>query len=152
LEKIQDCKEKNDLTFWSHLNNQVLTEKEKIVQELYKYYTEQFKPPTIDSNDAHYIEIEEEFKEIIKSFSIMKEEIQQTNVKEIGDSIRSLKAKKSSGYDSVSNYMLKLLPPGYTQCRYNCFNLWLKECKFSQQWKVAKVISLNKLNTADKNP
>ncbi|CAF3314472.1 unnamed protein product [Rotaria socialis] len=162
LEKIQESKTKNDVNFWSHLgklykqkslpfaklkvNNKIISDKEVIAQELYKYYTDQFQPPYIDRNDPHDSEIENEFQDILKSFSNSME-IEQTNIKEICYAIKSLKPKKSAGYDSISNFMLKLLPPGYLQCLWNCFNLWLKECRFPHDWKVAKVISLNKLKT-----
>ncbi|CAF3209572.1 unnamed protein product [Rotaria socialis] len=162
FEKIQESKTKNDVNFWSHLgklykqkslpfaklkvNNKIISDKEIIAQELYKYYTDQFQPPYIDRNDPHDSEIENEFQDILKSFSNSME-IEQTNIKEICYAIKSLKPKKSAGYDSISNFMLKLLPPGYLQCLWNCFNLWLKECRFPHDWKVAKVISLNKLKT-----
>ncbi|CAM4975916.1 unnamed protein product [Rotaria socialis] len=162
FEKIQESKTKNDVNFWSHLgklykqkslpfaklkvNNKIISDKEVIAQELYKYYTDQFQPPYIDRNDPHDSEIENEFQDILKSFSNSME-IEQTNIKEICYAIKSLKPKKSAGYDSISNFMLKLLPPGYLQCLCNCFNLWLKECRFPHDWKVAKVISLNKLKT-----
>ncbi|CAM2713798.1 unnamed protein product [Rotaria socialis] len=162
FEKIQESKTKNDVNFWSHLgklykqkslpfaklkvNNKIISDKEVIAQELYKYYTDQFQPPYIDRNDPHDSEIENEFQDILKSFSNSME-IEQTNIKEICYAIKSLKPKKSAGYDSISNFMLKLLPPGYLQCLWNCFNLWLKECRFPHDWKVAKVISLNKLKT-----
>ncbi len=76
------------------------------------------------------------------------EEVEQTNLKEICDSLRSLKSKRSAGYDSVSNYMLKILSPGYLQFLCYCFNLWLTKCRFSNNSKVAEIINLNKLKTS----
>ncbi len=51
----------------------------------------------------------------------------------------------SSGLDQVSNQMIKLLPPLYIECLVNCFNVWLKECRYPDFWKTAKIITLNKL-------
>ncbi|CAF2105169.1 unnamed protein product [Rotaria magnacalcarata] len=51
----------------------------------------------------------------------------------------------SSGYDQISNYMIKILPPSYIKCLTNCFNVWLKEGRYPEQWKLAKIITLNKL-------
>ena len=56
-----------------------------------------------------------------------------------------MKNKKSSGYDQISNYMIKLLPPGYVHCLLKCFNDWLQEGRYPNFWKIAKVVTLNKL-------
>ena len=66
---------------------------------------------------------------------------------EIKRLIKTLKPKKSSGFDQVSNYIIKKLPPNYIECLARCFNCWLKECRYPDEWKVAKVITLNKLNS-----
>ena len=41
--------------------------------------------------------------------------------------------------------MIKLLPPSYVICLANCFNEWLREGRFQEQWKLAKIVTLNKL-------
>ena len=56
-----------------------------------------------------------------------------------------MKGKKSSGFDEVSNQMIKMLPPTYIECLVKCFNTWLKVCRYPNFWKTAKVITLNKL-------
>lgn len=164
LEKIQESKNtKSEKIFWSHLgsiykqktlpfekirkNNKIITDKGDIAEELYNYYKEQFLPPPIDLNDETDVEIEKEYLEIKEELAKLNCPVESATEKEISDSIRSLRPKKPAGYDSVSNFMLKLLPPGYVQCLRNCFNTWLKECRFPQEWKIAKVVSLNKLKT-----
>ena len=41
--------------------------------------------------------------------------------------------------------MIKLLPPSYVICLAYCFNEWLREGRFQEQWKLAKVVTWNKL-------
>ncbi|CAF5194789.1 unnamed protein product, partial [Rotaria magnacalcarata] len=41
--------------------------------------------------------------------------------------------------------MIKRIPPGYINCLANCFNTWLKEYRYPDVWKLAKIITLNKL-------
>ena len=41
--------------------------------------------------------------------------------------------------------MIKRLPPSYIECLVNCFNQWLSECKYPDVWKLAKIVTLNKL-------
>jgi hypothetical protein len=41
--------------------------------------------------------------------------------------------------------MIKLLPRGYIHCLLNCFNHWLQECRYLDFWKIAKIVTLNKL-------
>ena len=72
-------------------------------------------------------------------------ELATTSIKEIMRITKKMKGKKSSGYDLVSNQIIKLLPPVYIECLVNCFNGWLKECRFPECWKIAKIIILNKL-------
>ena len=64
---------------------------------------------------------------------------------EITRCIKKLKPKKSTGFDLVSNFIIKRLPPGYIECLVNCFNVWLSECRYPNHWKLAKIVTLNKL-------
>ncbi|CAF1078909.1 unnamed protein product [Rotaria magnacalcarata] len=38
-----------------------------------------------------------------------------------------------------------MLPPGYITCLTICFNVWIKEGRYPEQWKLAKIVTLNKL-------
>ncbi|CAF1944486.1 unnamed protein product, partial [Rotaria magnacalcarata] len=161
MEQIQSSKNKGEAVFWSHLGkiykqkslpfsklkvgDVVLTDKENISNELYEHYMEQFKPPLLDFTNTHDMEIMKEFEEILKGLSTSTEEVEVTNTSEIRNAIRSLKPKKSAGYDNISNFIIKRLPPGYIQGLGNCFNLWLKECRMPNEWKLAKIKTLNKL-------
>ena len=41
--------------------------------------------------------------------------------------------------------MIKRLPPSYISCLANCFNTWLREYRYPEVWKLAKIVTLNKL-------
>jgi len=66
---------------------------------------------------------------------------------EIKRHISKLKPKKSSGFDAVSNFMIKRIPPSYINCLVKCFNAWLSEYRYPDVWKLAKIVTLNKLKT-----
>jgi hypothetical protein len=68
-----------------------------------------------------------------------------TTVLEVKKHIAKLKPKKSSGFDTVSNFMIKRIPPSYVSCLVNCFNTWLREYRYPDVWKLAKIVTLNKL-------
>ena len=59
--------------------------------------------------------------------------------------VKRMKNKRSSGYDQVSHHMIKLLPPTHLQCLAECFNAWVVEGQYPEFWKLAKIITLNKL-------
>ena len=40
--------------------------------------------------------------------------------------------------------MIKKLPPSYIDCLAKCFNIWLSECRYPDEWKLAKIVTLNK--------
>ena len=46
--------------------------------------------------------------------------------------------------DLVSNLMIKKLPPSYIDSLAKCFNIWLRECRYSDEWKLANIVTLNK--------
>ena len=46
--------------------------------------------------------------------------------------------------DLVSNLMIKKLLPSYIDCLAKCFNIWLRECRYPDEWELAKIVTLNK--------
>ena len=82
---------------------------------------------------------------LLNELSTSKKSMKFTNAFEITKFIKKLKPKKSLGFDQISNFMIKLLPPSYTTCSVNCFNVWLAEDRYSEQWKLAKIVTLNEL-------
>ncbi|CAF4220794.1 unnamed protein product [Rotaria magnacalcarata] len=161
LVKIQQTHEKKDKMFCTYLSriyktrtlpfyrllsgNKLLSEHDEIMKELHKHYSEQFKTPLIDYSDANEVKIDNECNEISRMLSNSTGKMEKTSIEEIRRLIRSLKPKKSAGCDQVSNYMIKRLPPIYIECLVNCFNKWLSECRYPDVWKLAKIVTLNKL-------
>ncbi|CAF4490181.1 unnamed protein product [Rotaria socialis] len=123
----------------------VLTKENEISDDLYRYYSEQFKAQNADMSDAHENQIETEYLELINKLSILNEKIEKANFTKIKKHILKLKQKKSSGFDAVSNFIIIRIPPGYISCLVNCFNTWLNERRYPDMWKLTKVVTLNKL-------
>ena len=76
--------------------------------------------------------------------AIIDEEIEKTHVTKIRRYISKLKPKESTGYDEVSNFVIKKIYPDYISCLVNCFNTWLSEYRYPRCWKLAKTVTLNK--------
>ena len=95
--------------FWLHLSkvykhralpfskldtgNTVLTKDNEIRDELYRYYSEQFKAQNTNTSDPDQMEIETEYLEIINRLAISREKIEMTNALEIKRHISKLKPK-----------------------------------------------------------
>lgn len=164
LSKIQDTHDNKDRAFWLHLSRvykhkslpftklhtdtKVLSEEKEINEELYKYYSEQFKARSENSSNPHERQIEIEYQNLMNTLMMESEQkIERTNEFEVKKYIAKLKPKKSYGFDTVSNFVIKRIPPGYISCIVHCFNTWIDECKYPDTWKLAKIITLNKLKT-----
>ena len=70
--------------------------------------------------------------------------VDETSTAEISRLIKTLKPKTTAGFDLVSNLMIKKLPPSYIDCLAKCFNIWLSECRYPDEWKLVKIVTLNK--------
>ncbi len=70
-----------------------------------------------------------------------------TNFVEIKKHISNLKPKKSSGFDTVSNFMIKRIPLSFINYLSNCFNTGLSEYRYPDVWKLDKIVTSNKLKT-----
>ena len=161
LSKIQETHRNTDRAFWLYLSRvykhsslpfakldtgtAILTKENEISDELYRYYSEQFKTQNMGMSDPHEVQIETEYLELMNKLAMSNEKIEMTNITEIKKHIAKLKPKKSSGCDAVSNFMIKRIPPSYISCLVNCFNTWLSEYRYPDVWKLAKIITLNKL-------
>jgi hypothetical protein len=163
LSKIQETHDNKEGAFWQYLSRvykrktlpfskldsgkTILRKENDISDELYQYYSEQFKAQSTDISDSHEIEIETEYIELMNKLATVNEKIETTNFTEIKRHISKLKPKKSSGFDAVSNFMIKRIPPSYIRCLVKCFNTWLSEYRYPEFWKLAKIVTLNKLKT-----
>ena len=127
------------------MNTRIISD-EQITEELLKYFRDQSVAPVIEATNHHDIQIVKEYQEAKELLvAATNSGLETTSIREIMKIIKKMKGKKSSGYDLVSNQIIKLLPPVYIECLVNCFNGWLKEGRFPECWKMAKVIILNKL-------
>lgn len=61
--------------------------------------------------------------------------------------IYKLKNKKSSGYEQVSNYMIKIFPPAYKQRLVKFLQHMAKNSVHSEFSIIAKIVTLNRLKT-----
>ena len=161
LSSVQDNYINDTSGFWKHLsriyrpttlpfkklavNNKQLTAPKDIVDALYSYYKDTFSMQNIQPADEHTAHVEKEYEEILKQLAECKKKIKPTSVLEIQKIIKKLKPKKSVGVDFISNYMIKKLPPTYIECLCSCFNEWLSYSIFIDDWKAAKIVTLNKL-------
>ena len=135
------------LMHFSKLDNRqsVLSDKKEIVHTLFSYYEKQFKKTVIKTDEPNDMGIEEEHGILLKELSVSEETIQFTSAFEITKFIKKLKPKKSSGFEQISNFMMKLLPQSYITCLVNCFNVWLNDGRYPDQCKLTKIGTLNKL-------
>jgi hypothetical protein len=161
LLNIQCNHDKSEKTFWKHLSKiyrlqslpftklavgfQVITSTREITNELYKYYSSLFTEQKTDKLDETDNQIEKEYREVLDQLNACTTTIKPTCVYELKNVIRTLKPKKSSGFDEISNFMIKRLPPTYLECLSKCFNDWMKRNIFLNDWKAAKIVTLNKI-------
>ncbi|CAF4018496.1 unnamed protein product, partial [Rotaria sp. Silwood1] len=61
----------------------------------------------------------------------------QFSEQEIKNTIRSLKNKNSSGFDQVSNKMIKLLPAHYHVLLTHAYNELFRAAHWGKEWKMA---------------
>jgi hypothetical protein len=128
------------------VGNETLSDEKLITENLFSYYEEQSKPATMDLNDPHDQQVELEYQEIMRHLQRPADvELEGTTTFEVTRIIKNMKGKKSSGHDQISNQIIKLLTPRYIECLVSCFNKWLRENKYPDLSKEAKIITLNKL-------
>jgi hypothetical protein len=163
LLSVQENQGTNQSAFWKHLSNiyrpsappfnkiivdnKTITDPNQIIEALFNHYKNLFSPPTADLDDLHINQIENEYGNILKEITVCNKDIRPTNIQEMRRIIKELKPKKSAGLDKISNFIIKRLPPVFLECLCYCFNDWLSQGLFPDEWKIAKIITLNKLKT-----
>lgn len=162
LHTIQTSYDNQEKAFWKHLSrlykpktlpfsklmtgNRVLSDEQEITKELYKYFSSLAATPQLTPSSTHDCQIEKEYKELQNMLVACSESsLERTTRTEIARIIKKMKGKKSAGHDMISNHMIKLLSPAYIECLVSCFNQWLREGKYPNCWKTAKIVTLNKL-------
>ena len=127
--------------------NEIISGRKEITKKLRQYYSDQFKESSIDKSDSHVSKVIDEYNEIRIILSVSTELTEKTSIVEIRMIVRSLKPKKSTRFDQIPNFMIKKLPISYIECLVVCFNQWLSECRYPDEWKLAKIVTLNKLKS-----
>ena len=72
-----------------------------------------------------------------------------TNVLEVLSIVRTLKNSKSSGFDQITNMVLRLCLPEIVEPLVDIFNDCIKSHTFPQSFKIAKVLALQKKGNMD---
>jgi hypothetical protein len=93
-----------------------LTKENEISDELYRCYSDNFKAQNADTSNPHEIQIETEYQGLMNKIALSNDFV------EIRKHISKLKQKKSSGFDTVFNFMIKKIPASFIYCLSNCFN------------------------------
>ncbi|CAF4742888.1 unnamed protein product [Rotaria sp. Silwood1] len=129
--------------------NTVHRSPEDIVKCLNLHFTERHSQPLLNMLDI----LDKDADELWKLYSLAdKEDIKlvssqsdlQFSEQEIKNTIRSLKNKNSSGFDQVSNKMIKLLPAHYHVLLTHAYNELFRAAHWGKEWKMARTICLNK--------
>lgn len=68
----------------------------------------------------------------------------QFTKQEIKSTIQSLKCKNSTGFDQVSNRMIKLLPVQFHDTLAQAYNVLFQSAYWGKEWKIARTICFNK--------
>ena len=123
-----------------------------IVQLLNQHFAERHSPPVRD----RITPMDKEAEEVWKTYTQADTEdielvISQSDLvfseQEIRSTIRSMKSKSSSGFDQVSNKMIKLLPAQYHKLLENAYNRLFHSAHWGEEWKRARTICLNKCDS-----
>ncbi|CAF3405870.1 unnamed protein product [Rotaria socialis] len=123
LANIQTSYDKSDKAFWTHLSRiyksrtlpfyklsdgtKIISTQQEITNELNQYYSEQFKASALDCSNEHAVQIDSEYKELLNKLAISRDKVEKTSTWEITQLIKTLKPKKSAGFDLVSNFIIK---------------------------------------------
>ncbi|CAF4343507.1 unnamed protein product, partial [Rotaria magnacalcarata] len=120
-----------------------------IAKCLERHFTERHSKPILNMTN----DLEKEAVDVWKLFSLADiDDIELTSsqsdlkfsVQDIKGAIRSLRSKKSSGFDQVSNVMIKLLPEHYHTLLTQAYNDLFRNAQWGKEWKTARTICLNK--------
>jgi hypothetical protein len=96
-----------------------------------------------DAPTCHSASVDALFHEIQES-EINFPETEKTSLEEVKLYIKRLKVKKASGYDNISNRILKSLPDKVLSFLVEIFNACFRLGYFPTDWKVGKIIPIAK--------
>lgn len=114
------------------------SDKVTIAETLNNFYT------TIGSNLASKITTHDSFDKFLPEQVQERLEFKEVSQNEVYKVILSMKAKKSTGYDDLSNDLIKKIANEITQPLTIIINYSIRKNEFPDEWKVARVIPLYK--------
>lgn len=122
-----------------------------IVSCLTRHFIERHAPPPLNlvnpvdkQADTLWNQLKSPNDELLETMS--KETDLQFELKEVEKTIQALKNKKSTGFDRVSNQMVKLLPAHYHGLLTKAYNKLFQNVHWGNEWKSARTICLNKVD------
>ncbi|CAF2070985.1 unnamed protein product [Rotaria magnacalcarata] len=122
---------------------------EDIVKNLAQHFTERHARPELNMSNT----TDREANELWQLYSaadqddirlISKQSDLRFNEQDIKNVIQSLKNKNSSGFDQVSNKMIKGLPTHFHAMLTQAYNELFSSAYWGSEWKIARTICLNK--------
>lgn len=135
-------------------NNVILTNPSEISNQFKEFYSQVFRqtipeqpvedlesaiPSCIGSVPGHIYSFDDSFTAIANPDTY--HFIDSGKVKEI---IQRINAKKSSGIDGISNFIIKKIPDATVQLLTCLFNHCINNCYFPNDWKLANIIPIKK--------
>ncbi|GFS51849.1 RNA-directed DNA polymerase from mobile element jockey [Trichonephila clavipes] len=119
------------------------------VQVIADSLQKQFEPNTDAENPRFKARIQKKVQRFLDSPTCM--DLEKTSPSEKQEFIKNLKANKYPGIDLITNRILKNLPTKFIIFIVLLFNMLLENCYFLKSWRMAVVIPILKLNSADSN-
>ena len=121
------------------IKDEEITEKREMAEKFNGYFTSIGKELTNNYNTGKY-----EFKKYLGEATSQKFKFKEVSQTEVLKTIKSLEPKRSSGYDGVSNLILKSIADGITIPLTIIINNSFRTKEFPSLWKIAKVVPIFK--------
>ncbi|CAM4809500.1 unnamed protein product [Rotaria magnacalcarata] len=121
----------------------------QILSHLIDHFTSRFTPPVTDMNVQTDKEAQELWNVLSKADHVdIQQACQNSDLKfsleDIRGVIRGMNSKISSGFDRISNKMIKRLPEIYAHILAPQYNALFSSACWSKNWKQARTICFNK--------
>jgi len=130
-------------------DNNVYNEPKEILTHLTQHFSTRFASPHTDPSvktDKEALDLWEKLSQAESDdiqLACQQSDLKYTS-KEIWDVICAMKGKNSSGFDKISNKMIKLLPESYATILALQYNSLFTTVHWSRNWKRARTICFNK--------
>jgi hypothetical protein len=124
----------------------------EILDYLFEHFSARFAPPTTDVNNITDREAQEVWDRlsqvhpdcIHRAWCQSDLKFDTADIKKV---IAVMKTKNSTGFDLVSNRMVKTLPQNYMKLLADSFNKLFEKAYWGESWKQARTVCFNKSNS-----